>query len=249
MARNEKDLFMVEHVTTMVIGIVIGLISYFPLRQWRYVGEEGAAYIGLFLSIIAVIISDRVFYQSRLMEIKSYVRDAIVQSAHFDHTSRYFRTTLEALDYALEMLPKASRIWNTRLYSPENAPVFKDLTKRRVALDKGIMEQVLAGACLDFVCSSSYTKDIEFVQSRYASSSKEKGEIALYLFDTHGLPLIQMIIIEFADGRREALIGWIFSNKRSRTDGVWSVRDSKAVDFFLGVFETYKECAKFIPTR
>ena len=240
-----KKNFIGSHVLTSAIGIFTAGITFFPLKNIPAIGEIGASFIGLFLGILTVIISDRIYYQSSLQSLEDHISNTFLKSDLFRGSQRTFQNTNVALDYLMTQIPKASKIWNTRIHSQRNAPQLVDIIERTKIHDQKIAAQVQAGAAFEFICNSEFAQDINFFHREHNKKSKTKGTLDIYELNDCNNPILQLTILEYVNGTREAFVGWIF-NRQTNVAGVWVTSDEKATRFFVSIFNAYKLNAKVV---
>lgn len=186
----------------------------------------------------AKIFVDVHFYEEALEQLKKDIKLSISKSELFNSSQAFFSNTSEALDYVVGKIPNASRIWNTRLQATDDASNLHDISQRIEKMNALIKEQISKkGANFKIVCNSEQVKSIDFFQKI------DKEEALVYILHNCSQPLLQMMILEYEDGKYEAFIGWVFDKKANQT-GVWVIRDKKAVEFFIKLFEVYARYAE-----
>jgi hypothetical protein len=202
--------------------------------------KQGTLASAVVLGILATIIADRIYYNSKLQELK----DDLVHTLKIpEKFSGYhiFNKSKDALVYVKANIPRATKVYNTRLEestSLVNSSQIKSLVDGQDIL---IAEAVSAGADLEFVYDREREGEIVALRKLFsqAASTKQGGGCVFYKITTAGAPVLQMIILEYGDGSIDALIGWDLGSDKVPDAKVIKFSERPVSEFFIGVFKSY----------
>lgn len=255
--RDRRTLFI------LAIGICISIAAYLmAMANWFNIEAERVASVATYVGLSSLFVTTSFAMYNRFAAFEEMTRQSnnevfksIEETIRQQRIGSYivFGNTNDALDYVFRLLDKAKRVWNTRFSEPIEHYALGDGSPLRYKQDEFVAKAMSQNGChYELIVSESQRNEITGFSSIVRSVGSNGGpncrqssaEYSAWILGTHDLPILQMIIIEMSDGSREALIGWIQSNKRNLRPSVVLFRDSDMVRFFLSVFEIYKDNAE-----
>lgn len=185
--------------------------------------------------------------ETQKLVVDEITRQKVGRFQTFDNTS-------DALQYEFPLIPRARKIWNTRFIAQNRHDLFgarQTLTDRQ---DQLVAQALVHNHChYELIIAEESKEEVnQFAgivkglhqRRKEKSDGEASGEFGVWTLPTDRLPMIQMFILELADGSREALVGWLHSDKRSLRPSVVLFRDQEIARFFLGLYEIYKDRAE-----
>lgn len=245
-----------------VLGATISLVLFSigagPLN--REIDEAMLPFVKTFLAMGALFVSCTLTLWSRFRTLEDATvveaqktQDEVYKLLMRERTARFqvFDNYAEALSYELNLIKSSRKIWNTRL-NDVHAVIIADLVKTKVGLltkqDDEIASSVAKRGChYELIVTPNNSAGIDDMVAKIDGNARTAdsitGEFCAWVIgrEEQNLPLVQMIIFELTDGTREALVGWVSSEKRIIRPSVIAFRDPDLVSFFRSLFEIYKD--------
>lgn len=229
------------HVLSIVIGLIVSIISFLlsslmpPSFQAQGVG------VAIILGLTTTVVYDRIYYSQKLSEVRKDIIQTLRVGNHYKAGYTIYRTERQALEYLIRMIPSAVMVKNTRL----SGVVARGMigTGHRVisAHDRAVVTAVEAGADFRLVCDKSDPEGVDLLKEELEKAKKSDtyGSAILHLVEFGNSPVLQMIILSYADGSSEALVGWELAGDVSTNPAVIAFRDSDIVEVLNSIFDKY----------
>lgn len=211
-----------------LIGGIIGMPSNVTLAS------------AMVLGVMSTMIADRIFYISRLDEVKSQIISTLRIPESFSGYLIYKRGK-DALSYINANIPRAVKIYNTRLEQANSIATTSYVKALISDQDRLISEAVAKGADFEFIYEKLRASEVSKLRDKFcdAANSPSGGGCVFYAMDAGGAPVLQMLILEYEDLTADALVGWDMGNDKAPDAGVIRFSERPVVDFFIDVFKTY----------
>lgn len=237
---------LLRFASTILIGVVTSLLAFTIVSlatqsvAIRIIATTLAAGLGLHLSYMFFLLSK--FEQ---------VERSILQAVSTRVRIQKFETTREARDHVLKNMMKCNFIWNTRLSKADDPMVqVGELGAHLLAMDNAILAAVEHGCSYTLVYASDRRDAVQHVFDRIRELPQQRrtGAFSAYEINIGEAPLPQMILLQFPDGSKQALVGWDTRNDNQPDPAVYLFDDDPGVEnnsfqVFHSIFQTYQRAA------
>jgi hypothetical protein len=232
--------------STIIIGIVTSLLAFTIVSlatqsiAIRIIATTLAAGLGLLLSYMF-------FLFAKLEQLER----SILRSVSTRVRIQKFETDREARDHIQKNVMKCDSIQNTRLARPDDPTVqVGELGARFRAVDDTILSALERGCSYTIVYASDRQDDVQhlFDRIRQLPQQPGRGAFSAYEINIGEAPLLQMLLLNFRDGSKQALVGWEMRTDKQPDAGVYLFDDDADVEnnsfrLFRSIFEAYQRAA------
>lgn len=232
-----------EYVIPLVISGVVSFTAYLITIK-----EEPSLKISATLSaaILGYLIGDKVFLVSRLLDLEEAVLGQLKSNVKYQR----FDSILGALHYVCENAHACRSIKNTRLEAAASVASSGKAKQKISEQDIAIMEAIKDGCQYTLIYESRRVPDIKYYLDEFNKlkvANKKPGQIFLYEIESGDLPLTQMTILEYKNGKREVLVGWAMGKFMLHDAPVFLVQEDTnrgLIDVFDYIFENYQRAGE-----
>jgi len=193
----------------------------------------------IYTGILSVLLADRIYFFYSAKKDKNEILKRFDRVVADTSSTSMFKDQYVAMEYLLSNIPRANHILNTRLHTKTIDSVSKKMLRLREEHDDLIFAAIVKGCHYRLVYSDEYQEEINQFASKFKDVDEGKGDFLSYKVCTHALPLIQMIILDYGNEEKEALIGWIGVSPSDNDRRVFMIRSKSLVDYFREVFDMY----------
>jgi hypothetical protein len=240
-SNKKATLFYLPHVISVGLGFAATLIGYFlPTVFASNTAEQVRTILALSFGLYSFFISERFFISSTIEDVRDELLGAINRRVKIQS----FETHVEALRYVEDNARRCKRIYNTRLRGDAASVERSHLRDELKRHDSAILDAIRGGCEYHFVIDKSADDNWgQFSHLDPVGAQKLKGKFLPRKIDTQDQPVLQMILLDYRNDRRDALIGWELGGQDTVNCPVVLFQDTKdgpAWIFFHELFEEYE---------
>ncbi len=221
-----------------IVPALVGLCAAVIVQAVPIDDANKKATLTVVISILSTLFSAVLYLASRTESSETKVLEAIGNDFKF----QYFHTTDAAVEHITHNAGKCSLIMNTRLNAPNVASIASN-AKRVSAHDKAIVEAVKAGCRYWLVYERRRAEDITYfveeINKAADANPQITGPFSYCEVQCGDFPALQMTILCYKNGVREALVGWPMGN--TKTPYLFEDRnnDRSPIGLFERIFMSY----------
>jgi hypothetical protein len=234
---------LVEYSVPLAISIVAGILGYVIPHYTNNTALELPATLSF--AIIGYLVGDKIFLLGRLTALETHLSNLL--GSGFSYVK--FSQEVEAVKYLADNVKFCKVVRNTRLEFVGAAASSGPARKHMSQLDAAMVAAIRDGCDYSLVYEAGWktelTELIESVSKMRSARRDIVGGLFLYELPVHGLPLPQMTLLDFRDGRRELLIGWSVAGGVLPNTPVLLIRGENAdiVELYERIYESYQRNA------
>jgi hypothetical protein len=235
---------IVEYSAPLAISIAAGILGYVVTHYTNNPALELPATLSL--TIIGYLVGDKIFLLGRLTALQTHLSGLL--GSGFSHVK--FSQEVDAVKYLADNVRFCKVVRNTRLEFVGGAATSGPAKKRMSQLDAAVLEAIREGCNYSLVYEAGWrtelNKTVELVSKMRSTRGDIVGGLFLYELSVHGLPLPQMTLLDFKDGRRELLVGWSVAGGVLPNTPVLLIRgeNTDIVELYERIYESYQRNAE-----
>lgn len=231
------------HVQIFVASSFLSILVFFIVNL---IGDRALAGVtACYAGIMLFLLFERQFVSDRFKEAEKTIIAGVKGRAHVTE----FADAVMAVEYITRNASSCARIQNTRFRNLRQLPASGPTRKKLHAMDTSIVAATREGCEYQIVCDAAHADELEHYSPLYpiGSDDSAKGNLFAFVLTTNDLPILQMTVLTYKDGTREALVGWDMGGNKTPHMPVLLFRadDNAAVcNLFVEIFRLYQECGK-----
>lgn len=245
-AHRQSSMALMEYAIPIFFSSIVSIVAYFITRQDDQIVRTSAT-IGS--ALLSYLVADKVFILSRIEQMEKNISLKLASNVNYHR----FDSIFEAFEYIVDNAANCKSIKNTR-FDPGIASASSATYKgAAVKQDEEIIEAIKRGCNYVIVYEGHRKKDVAVYFDGFKKASGKGvsgvGNFFAYEINARDMPLTQMIILEYRDGRKECLVGWVMATSKVYDAPVYLIRDDKEkglVHLFNSIFQSYQESGTLV---